>query len=190
MLRLLSEQGAVPLDQVVGFLDGEFERAVSLLGGLEEAGCVERRRFLVRDHPWFWPSRRGAVLVGTGFHYQRPDVALIAHRRAINQICLYLRQRAPDGRWVCERTLHRRRDPNAHLPDAVFEIGAERHAIEAELSHKRRNEIYRIVAEHSDRYDAVIYFCVGAAHSLLRRVQAEGRWPKLIVRPLSETEQC
>ncbi len=147
-MRLLSEQGAIPLDQLARFLGGSLGEAVALLQGLEEAGCVEHRRFLVRDHPWFWPSRRGAVAAATGFHYKVPDVAFLAHRRAVNEVRLHLADRAPQGRWLCERTVYRRRDPNDHLPDAVFEIDGERHAIEAELSRKRDREIRRIVAEH------------------------------------------
>ncbi len=115
---------------------------------------------------------------------------MLAHRRAVNEIRLYLAERAPTGRWLCERAVFRQRDPNDHLPDAVFEIDGERHAIEAELSHKRNHEIHRIVAEHSDRYDAVIYFCAPRTYNLMKRVQAEGRWPKLIVRRLPEAPPC
>ncbi len=189
-LRLLSEQAAIPLDQLARFLGGSLGKAVALVQGLEDAGCVEHRRFLVRDHPWFWPSRRGAGLADTGFHYKSPDVALLAHRRAVNEIRLYLAERAPRGRWICERTVYRQRDPEDHLPDAVLEIDGERHAIEAELSTKRNEEIRRIVAEHSNRYDAVLYFCGPRPYLLLKRVQAEGRWPKLAVRRVPQGERC
>jgi DNA-binding Lrp family transcriptional regulator len=189
-LCLLSEQAAIPLDQLSRFLDLSLADAVALVQGLEEAGCIEHRRFLVRDHPWFWPSRRGSRLAGTGFPYSAPDVAILAHRRAVNEVRLHLAARAPQGRWLCERTVFRRRDPSDHLPDAVFEIGGERHAIEAELSTKRNGEIRRIVAEHSNRYDAVLYFCGPRPYRLLKRVQAEGRWPKLIVRRAPQGEPC
>ena len=189
-LRLLSEQAAIPLDQLARLLGLSLASAVRIVQRLDEEGLVESRRFLVRDLPWLWPSRRGARLSGTGFPYSAPDVALLAHRRAINEVRLYLAERAPGGRWVCERTVFRRRDPEDHLPDAVFEIGGERHAIEAELTSKRNREIRRIVAEHSNRYDAVLYFCGPLPYNLLKRVQAEGRWPKLVVRRVPEGEPC
>jgi hypothetical protein len=189
-LCLLSEQAAIPLDQLARFLNGSLGEAVALLQGLEAAGCVEHRRFLVRDHPWFWPSYRGSRLAATGFHYKKPDVALLAHRRAVNEIRLYLAERAPQGRWVCERAIYRQRDPADHLPDAIFELEGERHAIEAELSIKRHDEIRKIVAEHSNRYDAVLYFCGPRTYRLLKRVQAEGGWPKLIVRRVPQGEPC
>jgi hypothetical protein len=189
-LRLLSEQVAVPLDQLARFLDLGLEDAVRIAQRLDRAGLVESRRFLVRDFPWLWASRRGAAEAGTGFPYSAPEVAMLAHRRAINEVRLHLAERAPDGRWLCERTVYRQRDPAEHLPDAVFEIDSERHAIEAELSCKRNREIRRIVAEHSNRYDAVLYFCGPYPYRLLKRVQAEGRWPKLAVRRVPQGRSC
>jgi hypothetical protein len=189
-LRLLSQQVAIPLDQLARFLGRDLEGAVRLAQRLDEEELVETRRFLVRDYPWLWLSHRGARLARTGFPHREPDVAGIAHRRALNEVRLYLAERAPQGRWVCERIVYRQRDPEDHLPDAVFKIGGERHAIEAELSRKRNSEIRRIVAEHSNRYDAVLYFCGPYPYRLLKRVQAEGRWPKLIVRRVPEAQPC
>ncbi|HET7054208.1 MAG TPA: MarR family transcriptional regulator [Solirubrobacterales bacterium] len=189
-LRLLSEQAAIPLDQLARLLGLDLAQTVRLAQRLEEERLIETRRFLVRDYPWLWPSRRGATRAGTGFHYKAPDVAMLAHRRAVNEIRLHLAERAPRGVWVCERAVFNRRDPEDHLPDAVFETDGERHAIEAELSRKTNRQIRQIVAQHSNRYDAVIYFCGPHPYNLLKRVQAEGRWPKLIVRRLPEGEPC
>lgn len=189
-LRLLSEQVAIPLDQLARFLAGSPADVAGIVRGLEEAGWVERRCFLVGDCPWFWLSHRGVARAGTGFPQRQPDVAGLAHRRAVNEVRLHLCERAPRGRWVCERAIYRRRDPAEHLPDAVFEVDGERHAIEVELSRKGNREIRRIVAQHSDRYDAVLYFCGHSPYRLLKRVQAEGRWPKLIVRRLPEAALC
>ncbi len=189
LLRLLAEQGTIPLDQLARFIGRSLEATVRALAKLEEAGQVEHRRFLVRDFPWFWPSRAGIQRSETGFAYHRPDVAAIAHRRAVNEVRLHLAAKAPRGRWVCERSVWRQRDPADHLPDAVFEIDGERHAIEAELSCKQNSEIRSIVAQHSNRYDAVLYFCGPYPYSLLKRVQAEGRWPKLVVRRLPVGEE-
>jgi hypothetical protein len=155
---------------------------------LEAAGCVEHHRFLVAEGPWFWPSRRGARLAGDGYGYAVPDIALLAHRRAVNEVRLHLAERAPQGRWLCERAVFRRREPDDHLPDALFEIEGERHAIEVELSRKRDREIRQIVTKHSNRYDAVIYFCGPRTYRLMCGLAAEGRWPKLIVRRLPEAE--
>ena len=128
------------------------------------------------------------MLAGTGFSYAVPDVAMLAHRRAVNEVRIFLEECEPAGRWLCERTVWNRRDPNEHLPDAVFESGGERHAIEAELSRKGDAEIRQILALHSARYDAVIYFCGPRTYRFLEAVRAEGRWPKLVVRRLPGSE--
>lgn len=188
LMNLLSEQVAIPLDQVARFLDTTVGGAARALQRLEDDGCLEHRRFLVRDHPWFWLSYRGAGLASTGFHYKAPDVSSLAHRRALNEVRLYLAERAPEGRWLCERIVYRQRDSSDHIPDAIFEIDGERHAIEVELSSKRDSEIRRILTEHSNRYDAVLYFCGPYPYRLLQRLQGEGRWPKLVVRRLPEVE--
>jgi hypothetical protein len=125
VLRLLSEQVAIPLDQLARLLHLSLADTVALIQGLEEAGCICHPRFLVRDMPWFWLSRRGASLAGTGFSASAPELAMLAHRRAVNEIRLYLAERAPAGRWLFERAVFRQRDPTDHLPDAVFEIDGE-----------------------------------------------------------------
>ncbi len=186
VLRLLSEQGAMPLDQLARFIEVDLGRAMAVVAGLEAAGCIKYRRYLVKDYPWFWPSSRGLQFAATGFSANAPTVAGLAHRRGIHDVCLYLRRRAPQGRWICERRVRRMRDERDHLPDGVFEIGGERHAIEVELSCKGSDEILQILAEHSDRYDAVVYFCGPDTHGFMERVRKKGNWPKLVIRHLSE----
>jgi hypothetical protein len=184
--RLLSEQVAIPLDQLARYLQLPLEQAIGVVQQLSTAGYLEHRRFLIRDWPWYWLSRLGLTRAGSGFFYLAPDVSSLAHRRAVNEVRLHLSERAPEGRWVCERIVSRRRDPNDHLPDAVFEIAGERHAIEAELSLKPKRDIRHIVAQHSDRYDAVLYFCGRRTYGPMKRLSAEGRWPKLVVRRMPE----
>lgn len=180
----------MPLDQLARFIEVDFGRAMSVMQGLEEAGCIEHRRFLVKDYPWFWSSWRGLQFAATGFQPSAPVVSSLAHRRGIHEVCLYLRARAPQGTWICERKVKRIRDPLDHLPDAVFEIEVnerrERHAIEVELSRKGPEEILEILSEHSDRYDAVVYFCAPKTHRFMSRVKESGHWPKLVIRHLSE----
>jgi transposase len=189
VLRLIAEQVAIPLGQLARFLDVEPEQAKRIVAGLARAGCVEQRRFLAGDPPWVWPTRRGARLSGTGFGPLAPTVRWLTHRRAVNEVRLYLAERAPEGRWVCERAVERLLEPNLPKPDAVFEIGGERHAIEAELSRKPRPALRTVIASHSNRYDAVLYFCSPQARSLLDEMRELQRWPKLIVRDVPGLER-
>ena len=182
VLRLLSEQVAIPLDQLARFLGRTRVEAEELVGGLQATGCVAQRRFLADDAAWVWPTRRGARLSGTGFAFQPPTVRWLTHRRAVNEVRLHLGDREPEGRWVCERELERRLEPGTPKPDAVFEVGGERHAIEVELSRKSAPVLRTVIGSHSRRYDAVIYFCSPQSRGLLDRTLTCKRWPKLLVR--------
>ena len=165
-MRLLSEQGAIPLDQLARFLGA---RSATAVGAASRASRTRAASSTAAS--WFAITHGSGPAVAAprsrapASTTRVPDVAILAHRRAVNEVRLHLAARAPQGRWLCERIVYRRRDPNDHLPDAVFEIDGERHAIEAELSRKRHREIRRIVAEHSNRYDAVLYFCGPATYN-------------------------
>jgi hypothetical protein len=189
VLRLLDEQVAIPLDQLARFCASGEAATLALVRELEAAACVEVGRFLVDQPPWVWLRSRGARLVGAPFGARTPAALLLAHRRAVNEVRLRLAERAPQGRWLCERTVYRRRDLDDHIPDAVFEIGGERHAIEVELSNKGERRTRLNVAEHSARYDAVIYFCGPQTRGVLERVGASGQFPKLLVRALPSSPE-
>lgn len=184
LLELLAEQGAVPFDQLVRFLGCRRSRVKDSIRGLERCGWIERRRFLAGDAEWFWPSRKGVGVAGGAHRYTVPNVRSLPHRRAINETRLFLCNRAPAGHWSSERAIHGIAGSAEHVPDAVFELGGERHAIEIELSRKPPREVAEILDQHSLQYDAVIYFCGPQTYRLMKRVQAEGRWPKLVVQRL------
>jgi hypothetical protein len=184
LLKLLDEQGAVPLDQLARFIGKPRARIEASLRGLQLFGLIEQRRFLAGDAPWCWLSRQGLRVAGGQHRYTVPNVKSLSHRRAINETRLFLSGRAPGGIWSSERAIHGVPGSADHVPDALFEIDGERHAVEVELSRKPPCEVAEILDHHSLRYDAVIYFCGPRTYRLMKRVQAEGRWPKLIVKQL------
>ncbi len=181
-LRVLSEQVAIPLDQLSRFMGCARSEVEEVVERLQATGCIAQRRFLGGEAAWVWPTRRGARLSGTGFAFQAPAVRWLTHRRAVNEVRLYLRRREPEGRWICEREVERRLDPQTPKPDAVFEVGGERHAIEVELSRKPTPALRTVIASHSRRYDAVVYFCSPQSRGLLDRTRERESWPKLLVR--------
>ncbi len=190
VLRLVSEQVAIPLDQLARFLDADDGETASFVAGLAKAGLARQRCFLAGQPAWVWLTSRGAALSGTRLAAIRiPSLRHLTHRRAINEVRLELESRAPEGRWLCERVVERRLDRNASIPDALFEIGGERHAIEVELNHKSRLALQHVIAFHSNRYDAVVYFCSPQTRPLLDEVRRSGCWPKLIVRSVPGLEE-
>jgi len=182
VLRVLCEQVAVPLDQLPRFLGCPRAEAEEIVDALQRIGCVVQQCFLAGDAAWIWPSRRGARLSGTSFGHRTPTVRWLTHRRAVNEVRLYLAEREPGGRWVCEREVERAIGEGQPRPDAIFEVGGERHAIEVELSRKPRPALHAIIASHSRRYDAIIYFCGPQTRRLLVQARERDRWPKLVVR--------
>jgi hypothetical protein len=190
VLELLSEQGAVPFDQLVRFLACKGSRVKDSMRRLQRLGWIEQRQFLAGDAQWFWLSRRGVGVAGRAHRYTVPNVRSLPHRRAINETRLFLCERAPAGRWSSERAIHGVAGSVDHVPDALFEVDGERHAIEVELSRKPPREVAEILDQHSLHYDAVIYFCGPRTYNLMKHLQAEGRWPKLHVRRVPRSESC
>ncbi|HEX3734399.1 MAG TPA: hypothetical protein VHU86_04520 [Solirubrobacterales bacterium] len=189
VLALISEQVAIPLDQLARFLAVDRHEADRLVAGLRSAGWVVERRFFSADQPWVWLSRRGARLSGTGFDQLAQSARLLTHRRAVNEIRLHLGERAPEGRWICEREAGRLVERDIPVPDGVLEIDGERHAIEVELSRKSRPALATVLHSHSARYDAVVYFCGPQTRSLLEQMRASRRWPKLVVRAVPRMQE-
>ncbi len=185
ILRLISEQFAIQVDQLARFLDRSESETLGHVEELRACAFVEVGQFAVDESPWVWLRVRGAKLLGTVAASARaPATKSLAHRRAINEIRLELGDRAPRGRWIPERRLRAERCQDEFIPDAVFEINGERHAIEVELNRKPRSKLRQIVAQHSRRYDAVVYFCSPRTGPLLAWLSATAEFPKLVVRDL------
>ena len=186
VLRLVSEQHAVTVGQLARFFGVYRSDMRRVMGEFEARRWVECRPFIAGDDEWVWLRYAGSRLAGTGFEATQPSLLALAHYRAINEARVRVTSQAPTGHWVCERELRRRRYRRAdgRLPDAVFEIDDERHAIEVELSRKPVERLRTVIAQHSLRYDAVVYLC---SHEVARYMQRQGlsrEFPLLMVRPL------
>ncbi len=185
VLGWLSEQYAAPLVQVAVAMGRAERSARRSVARLRAAGLVEASSVLARGGVWVWLTARGQRLAQTGFSPWRMRPGLLAHVAAVNEVRLHIARRAPEAVWVCERQLARdaaRRD--THLPDALVLVGAERHAIEVELTPKARVRTTAIVAGLVAGHDAVVYFCAPRARPALDELAAGGQYPKLVVRDL------
>ena len=180
ILRLISEQSAVTVEQLGRFF-GMYEADLGLF--LEKMRCqrwVHIKPLVKGDSPWVWLRQSGATHAGLGFLPRAPTLSTIGHWYAITEVRLYLLEHAPGGDWVCERALRRGRGKRKlHIPDAVFKIEGEVHAIEAELSKKPPGRVEQVIAQHSERYDAVVYFCSPRVFTYLRRLELEECYPRL-----------
>jgi DNA-binding MarR family transcriptional regulator len=184
VVRWVSEQYAVRLDQLAVLLGLSVRSARRTVERLAAAGLVERRRWLVDEPFWLWVTPRGQQVAGNGFRVWEPRIGGLAHIAAVNDVRLHVQAHAPDSIWVCERTLARDRRGTEHLPDAVVLTASEEHAIEVELTVKSARRIDEILASLCSRYDAVVYFAAEAVSRRLASLDAQGRYPKLVVRDL------
>jgi DNA-binding MarR family transcriptional regulator len=184
ILDLIAEQGAIPVDQLARFLKVKPAEASKIAKELQEIGCVEMRKLVEGDEPWVWLNNHGARQSNAGFDAMEPALNRLAHTRAINEARLLIAERTPEARWVCERALKPDYPKGAKIPDAVVIEGDARHAIEVEITAKSVSRLRQIIAEHSARYDAVVYFCSPKVLNQLKRIKKESRNPKLFVQSL------
>jgi hypothetical protein len=184
LLRLIAEQGAIPFDQLARFLDADQRQAASVVKHLTEVGYADYGRFLHDEPHWAWLSGRGARLSGTGFMPARPKVGAMARMRAVNEVRLHIAKRAPEAHWIGPRSIIREQGRTGYRPNAVVEIGAERHALVVMLRAGDQERTHDIVETHVARYDALIAFANPRPLTLLERLKGENHWPKLVIRPI------
>jgi hypothetical protein len=186
ILDLISEQGAIPLDQLARFLDCDFKEATALGTRFLEAGFVKRSRPLGSEPDWLWLTRFGASVSTTGLGALSPKVGGLVQRRALNEIRLLFAERAPGARWVSERTLRRAQGMKGSVPGAVVEVGSasdpERQAIEVCLSPKRSTaERVRRMEMYRAEYAAATFFCSSSAKKTIRTAANRCGWSNLLV---------
>jgi hypothetical protein len=184
LLRLIAEQQAIPFDQLARFIGCEEDQAARIARHLSKSGFAECGRFLHGEPHWVWLSGRGIRLSGTGLHYRLPKVGAMARMRAVNEVRLHITGRAPKARWICGRSVVREQGVHGYRPNAVVEIGRERHAIVVKLGGGSGEHGRAVLETHMARYDAVIAFCAPVPRRRLERLAAEHHWPKLVLRDI------
>ncbi len=189
LLRLLAEQQGIPFDQLARFIGCEQEQAARVAKHLFKAGFADYGRYLHDEPHWLWLTQRGVRLSGTDLHHRLPKVGAMARMRAVNEVRLHITARAPKARWVCGRSIVREQGLRGYRPNAVVEIGRERHAILVRLRPQSEERDRAILETHMARYDAVIAFCEKAPRRRLERLAAEHHWPKLVVRHIPNVAQ-
>lgn len=171
-LRLVSEQRAMPLDQLQEFLGLSIERVQEITWTLCLAGLLERRSFLVREEPWVWLSGIGRQFLGLG---QEPfvfgvGVSQLEHFRAVNEVRFKVEQKS-DGRWLEPKEAAKLTGGRAAFrPDGVLLVGEELHAFKVELTPKSMARLSEIIDAQCKRFDYVVYVCSPTVRRLLDRL--------------------
>ncbi|HEY4779580.1 MAG TPA: replication-relaxation family protein [Solirubrobacterales bacterium] len=187
LLRLVSEQRMIRLDQLARFLGRRPSEARRIVARLVRDGYAEQERFLVAEpEPWVWLTRAGERASGTGYIHYEPKVAVLAHTAAANEVRLAVTKEHSRAKWVSERALWRKEGRSGrHLADAVLELAGKRHAIEVELTRKWPKRVAEIVAELCERYDVVDYYCTPTTRRIVERAQREYGFSNLRIHDLA-----
>jgi hypothetical protein len=187
LLRLISEQGAVPLDQLARFIGCEPHQARAIVNHLSDHRLIDLRRILHDEPAWLWLTWRGTCLSGTGLAYLEPRVGALARLRAVNEIRLHIAARAPEALWTCGRSVFRGQGSRGHRIHAVVEHEGERHGLLALHAAKSSESLLTLIEAHLPRYDALIAFTAPRPRRQLARLANRHHWPTLLVRDLPET---
>jgi len=188
VLTWLAEQYGARTEQLEVLLGSGPRTVQRVIARLREAGLIEVRRLLVGESAWAIPTSKGLRTTGQGFGLWRPGIGLLAHVAAINEVRLHIQSRSPQSEWLPERLLAKECHPREHLPDGVVITDGQRVVIEVELTVKSRRRMDRILDELSGSYDTVLYWCAPGPHRQLCELADSGRWPKLGVRELPNSQ--
>ncbi len=165
LLRFIGEQYAVTLPQLARLMGRSCHAARWLRARWERAGWARGAAMLVGEPVFVWLTRRGQRAAGSDYSLWRPSPGALAHIAAVNEVRLYVTERHPDARWVCERELGR--GGRVHRPDALVVLEGREVPVEVELTHKRRARSERIMCELVAHYGQAAYFAAeGPRHTL------------------------
>lgn len=188
VLRLISEQGAIPVDQLARFLRSSPNEADRMLSNFSRANFLHYEKFLAGETKWAWLTRAGARLSGSSLRTLSKLPDRTDRLRALNDLRLHLEPRTSGARWISQRQLRQRLGTCAKLPGAVIETDDERHAINVRLRVHHVQHFLACLDHHNSAYDAVIVFCATRhVRRQVERLQAEHRWSKLVIRDLPQS---
>lgn len=185
LLRLLSEQGAIPFDQFARFLDVEERQAARLGWHLAERGFATCRPVLHGEPPWLWLNFRGSRLSGTGLACFEPTGHALVRIRAVNEVRLHIEARAPAARWLSGRAVRHEQGSGGPRTQAVVEVEGERHAMVVRTGRPvdpavERSRIEPLLA----RYEVVVVFAPSPVRAALERLGRAHGYRNLVVRPV------
>ncbi len=188
-MRLISEQGAVRLDQLARFLDCNPEAIEELAARLCAGNFATRHAFLAGEPQWIALTWVGNRLADTPLDWFRPRPGGVRHWLALNELRLYIRQCSPNAEWLSRRLLLKTHGRTAKVPGAEVRLGGKRFAINYRLTPNNGGTLVPRADLQNDAYDAVIFFCATPRTRLfMERLQRQHRWSKVAVRDMPDPE--
>lgn len=185
VLRLLSEQEAMPMDQFARFLKRDSRSAKAVAEHLREAGLIEEGIGPVDEGSWVWPTKHGARLCETGLKAVVPSLLTLVLLRQRNEARLFVEGLYPEGRWVSRRMLLKG-NKGATVPAGVMEEGGKKHAVEIEVATTAPRTIAKKYEVRYEQYTRqgyeVLILCAPGKAGVFEKLKAARGWDRLTVK--------
>jgi hypothetical protein len=185
LLELVGEQYALSVDQLALLIGRTHRTGRWLRDRWRRAGWIESRPLAHGGPSYLWLTARGIQVAQSPYRTWRPNLSMLKHIEAVTEVRLLVDRELRLGDWICERALAQTSLPRSrcrpHLPDAVLEIGAERIAIEVELSLKSRPRLAAIFEQLGHEYERVWYFAPPPLRPALAELAAAAPWQNIAV---------
>ena len=178
ILRLISEQGAVPIDQLCDFLQRGEAETLAIVDEFERQRYAERESLLAGQSDWVWLKKMGHRFSATSLACPKPSIGGLPKIRVLNALRLLLAGQSSGTRWVSKRMLRQELGRYAILPDSVVERGGLRQAILVRFNNREFDALEGRIKSFHRSFDSVICYCANEA--VRRRMAAlPGQMPSL-----------
>jgi hypothetical protein len=180
---LLSEQGAVPIDQLARFLNRDRHRTMGLVEEFQRQNYARCESVLAGDADWVWLSKAGNRYSRTGLRCFEPRLGALPQIRALNELRLRARAEYPEAAWVSKRGLVREFGQYALIPDASLELNGNRQAILVRFHNRHFGDLEGRIESLRTSFASITVYC--ANPTVRERMLALGEpEPSLVIKDL------
>lgn len=184
LVRLITEQTAIPIDQFARFIGRDLNYARRAAMHLEKAGFVCRALGPVDEGFWLWATAPAIRMAEAGLKFAVPATVTLPELRCLNEARLFAQKRSPDGRWWSKRML-RRGVVGASGPAGVMSCDDREYVVEIEPNSRDRDKLTRKYERRyaeQRRYNRQIFvLCAPGNAPLMRDLKRRCGWADLFV---------
>jgi hypothetical protein len=190
VIDLALEQETVPMDQLRRFADlhprieaTDPEEIERLVFRLVKFGLLRRAKPLVDEPSWVWSSRAGQRLSRHEVNATIPGLGGLEFLRGFNEARLRFMEDRPDAEWESGRVIRHEHGRKGSLPDAVVQIGSERHAVEVFIGYRTSERMQSLLDQRLEDYEGAMWFHSEFGASAVEKFAEENeRRPLKVVR--------
>lgn len=176
ILRLVSEQGAVPIDQLARFIQREEPETLKIVREFAHLNYATSASLIAGAPDWVWLKEAGNRFSGTTLTCLKPKIGGLPILRIVNELRLQLED---EGEWLSKRRLVREFGQYASIPDAVLRAKDSHTAIVVRRDNRHFDEFASRLQRFGQIFDSVSCFAASSvvAHRLqLLRETTNSHW--------------